>query len=82
MIGSAEIYDLMLDQAETFAVTVEPDHTHRLRWPMAAWQTAFQRVVVAQERVKAFVSVERVIRPHEVAQVQLRIANQQKDQNA
>jgi hypothetical protein len=59
MIGPAEIYDLMLDHAETFAVNVEPDLDQRLRWPLTAWQTAFQRLAIVRSRAEAFLAQER-----------------------
>lgn len=59
MIGPAEIYDLMLDHAEKFAVNIEPDLAQRLRWPLAAWQSAFQRIATVQAKAKAFAVRER-----------------------
>ena len=59
MIGPAELYDLMLDHAETLAVKVEPNRAQRLSWPVSAWQNAFQRVAQSQTRPGSFALQER-----------------------
>ena len=59
MIGPAELHDLMLDHAETFAVNALPNRAERLRWPMSAWQNAFQRIAAPQAGTAAFALQER-----------------------